>query len=270
MEEEKFHRRIADLLEERKVFVLAELVGVKGSSPREPGARMIIFPDSSGEGTIGGGTFEAEVIQDALHLMREGKTLLKEYLLTPSEAGMYCAGQATVFLQAFHPPPQLLIFGGGHIARALSRLTGDTALFSITVVDDRPEFATPGLHPGARKVILTDPEFEKNIPPVDENTYIVIVTRDHEIDKSLVRRYCQKPVAYLGMVGSKSKWLQFVHEFKKEGILESALQRVHAPIGLPIGGKSPEEIAVSILAQLIAVKNSRATSSAHEKKNIKP
>jgi len=258
MEEERFHRRIAELLEGRRAFVLAELVGVKGSSPREPGARMIIFPDSTSEGTIGGGTFEAEVLQDALHLMREGKTLLKEYTLTPAEAGMYCAGKATVFLQAFHPPPQLLIFGGGHIARALSRLAGETALFSITVIDDRPEFANPTVHPSAQKVILTDPGYEKNIPSVDENTYIVIVTRDHKIDKALVRHYCQKPVAYLGMVGSKSKWLQFVHELMKEGIPESALQRVYAPIGLPIGGKSPEEIAISILAQLIEVKNKSA------------
>lgn len=185
-----------------------------------------------------------------------GSAVLKEYQLTPGKLDLYCAGTASVLFQVFNPAPHLLILGGGHIAQALSRLAGETGLFQVTVVDDRAEFASPARHPAAHRVALTDAAYKKDVPDVDSETYVVIVTRDHPTDRELVKRYAGAPAAFIGMVGSETKWRTFRMELKKQGVPEEHLDRVHAPIGLPIGGKLPEEIAVSILAQLVQVKNS--------------
>jgi xanthine dehydrogenase accessory factor len=255
---ETLHRRIAELLSQRQNFVVATILEVKGSAPQRPGTRMIVHPDSSFEFTIGGGTFEAEVIQDALAALHEIQPIYREYKLTKADIGMYCQGLVRVMFESYSPRAQLMIFGGGHVGQALGLLSAASELFSVTVIDDRSEFADVEKHKTVDKVILTDRNYKKDVPPTDPETYIVVVTRCHETDQLLVKKYLKEPFAYLGLIGSRAKVRQFKKELIEQGIPEKLLERLHAPIGLPIGGKDPSEVAISILAELVQVKNSEA------------
>jgi xanthine dehydrogenase accessory factor len=261
LDPETIHRRIAALLEQRKTFVVASILETKGSVPQLAGAKMIIHPDGSMEYTIGGGTFEAEVIRDALTIFSSASPQSREYRLTKPELGMYCQGVAKVYFEKYAPRPQLLIFGGGHVGQALSRVGAATELFSVVVVDDREEYATQDKHPVAARVILTDRNFQNEVPIVDEETFVVIVTRCHATDKLLVHRYAGSEAAYVGLIGSRPKIKQFAAELEQEGLPNSIFQRVHAPIGIPIGGKDPAEIAISILAEIIQVRNEKNIQS---------
>jgi xanthine dehydrogenase accessory factor len=258
---ETIHRRISDLLRERRNFVVATILEVKGSAPQRAGARMIIHSDGTFEFTIGGGTFEAEVLQDAIAAFHEDKPIHREYRLTKDDIGMYCQGLVKVMFESYSPGQHLMIFGGGHVGQALSRLAAAAELFSVTVIDDRAEFANSEKHPDADAVILTDRNFVKDIPASDDQTYLVIVTRCHATDMILVERYLKQPAAYLGLIGSSAKIRQFRKELTDKGISEKLLDRVHAPIGLPIGGKDPAEVAISILAELVQVKNQKAEAA---------
>ncbi len=254
---ESIHRRIAALLEQRKRFVVATILETKGSCPQQPGTKMLVHADGSFEFTIGGGTFEAEVIQDSLTLWNSDSPQTRDYKLTKSELGMYCQGMVKVFFEKYSPRPQLLIFGGGHVSQALSRVSAATELFSVAVIDDRKEYANRRKHPSANQVFLTDRTFTKKIPPVDEETYIVILTRCHATDKLLVHKYADSKAAYIGLIGSQAKIRQFARELEQEGIPAESFDRIHAPVGLPIGGKNPSEIAISILAEVVQVKNAK-------------
>jgi xanthine dehydrogenase accessory factor len=259
IDQETIHRRIAELLDLRKPFVVATILDAKGSCPQEPGTKMIIHSDGSFEFTIGGGTFEAEVIQDGLALLKTNSPHTRDYKLTKSELGMYCQGLVKVFFEKYIPRPQLLIFGGGHVSQALSRFGAATELFSVVVVDDRKEYANRKKHPSAKRIIHTDRTFTKKVPPVDEETYIAILTRCHATDKLLVQKYADSKAAYIGLIGSQAKIRQFARELEQEGVSAKKFERIHAPVGLPIGGKNPSEIAVSILAEMIQVRNSKRT-----------
>src|SRR5262249_25736734 len=244
------HKRIAELLELRKTFVVASIVEVKGSCPQQPGARMIVHPDGSFEFTIGGGTFEAEVIVDAASLVSASGPESRDYKLTKSDLGMYCGGFVRVWFEPYRPNAQLLIFGGGHVGQALSRIAAASELFRGVVIDDRKEYAMRKKHPAADTCILTDRTFTKDVPKTDPQTFIVIVTRCHATDQLLVKRYLDLPNAYLGLIGSEAKARQFARELMQQGVTPDQLGRLHSPIGLPIGGKDPAEVAVSILAEV--------------------
>lgn len=261
LDAEAIHRRIAELLQARKHVVVATILEVKGSAPQLPGKKMLIHPDGSIEFTIGGGTFEAEVLQDALAMMRNPSPITREYKLTKNELGMYCQGLVKVFFENQQPRTRLIIFGGGHVGQALSGLSAASGLYEVLVIDDRSEYADPLRHPGANQVIQTDRNFLRGIPEIDSNTYLVIVTRCHATDKLLVKRYLNSPGAYIGLIGSQAKIRQFRKELLEEGISAPDLDRLHAPIGLPIGGKDPGEVAVSILAELIQEKHQAQSAS---------
>jgi xanthine dehydrogenase accessory factor len=252
---QRFYERVSELLEQRKTFAIAEIVENRGSTPQDPGAAFIVFSDGSFEFTIGGGPFEAAVIADVRAGFPQARPFRKTYQLSPQSLGMYCAGEAVVSVRYLHPDPRLLIFGGGHIGQALARLAGAMDLFEVEVVDDRPSYAIPERHPNAHRVTLADPNYSGNLPSPDPQSFAVIVTRCHQSDYRLLRYYLDKPLAYLGMVGSKSKWARFKRDLQAEGYSEEMLARVRSPIGLPIGGKSPQEVALSILAEVIQVKN---------------
>jgi len=252
------HRRIAELLDQRKGFALATIVETKGSSPQKTGAKILIHPDGTFEFTIGGGTFEAEVIRDGLALLSDDAQQTHEYKLTKQDIGMYCQGLVKVFFEKYTPIPRLMIFGGGHVGQAISRVAGATNLFNTIVIDDRKEFATHEKHPAAEVVILTDRKFTEGVPEIDSETYLLILTRCHATDKLLVHKYVGAPAAYIGLIGSSAKIRQFSRELEKEGIAPERFKRIHAPIGIPIGGKNPSEIAISILAEVIQVKNSKS------------
>jgi xanthine dehydrogenase accessory factor len=269
LDPETIHRRISTLLASRKTFVVATIVDTKGSVPQTAGSKIIIHPDGAFEFTIGGGTFEAEVIQDGLTLFSATSPQSREYRLTKPDLGMYCQGVVKVFFEKQSPRPQLLIFGGGHVGQALSRITAATELFSVTVIDDRKEYANITKHPNADYVILTDRDFSTAIPEIDADTYLVILTRCHATDQLLVKKFIHSPAAYIGLIGSRPKIRQFAKELETDGISATAFERIHAPIGIQIGGKDPAEIAISILAEMIQTQNAIRAAASKKLENLK-
>lgn len=287
------HREIADRHEAGQVFVAATIVRTGGSSPRDVGARMLVFPDGGISGTIGGGAFEKMVIDDCLTLLKGGERhFIKTYRFAasgPDSTGMACGGEAEVFMELFARPDRLVIFGGGHIGRDLVRIAAGLN-FRVTVVDDRPEILAQYLGPMAEaqdlrmgselkvapgpsqvgvlplspgpglahrmtiETILTDSEYKGNLPVFDESCYVVIVTRSHSCDRAVLRQVIGKDLAYLGMIGSKTKIEETWSLLKAAGVDEKLFAKVRTPIGLDIGAEGPYEIALAIAAELVAAR----------------
>ncbi len=242
-------------------FVLATIVRTAGSSPRQVGAKILVFPDGSISGTIGGGNFEKMVIDNCLSLF-EGKDdhLMKKYSFSrtgPEATGMCCGGEAEVFMELQGKPLRLIIFGGGHIGKELTRIAAGLD-FKITIIDDRQEILDQYSAP--IETVKTDMDYEYNLPPLDRSCYVVIVTRSHSVDKLILERVVGLDCAYTGMIGSKTKIKRMFSTLKEEGTDGSLLDKVHAPIGLDIGAEGPHEIAVSIAAELIAAKRNKLKS----------
>ncbi|MCH8927261.1 MAG: XdhC family protein [Candidatus Marinimicrobia bacterium] len=256
MKKSEMFKRISELLDEGKSFAVGTLLEVKGSAPQKVGAKMIIFEDSSIEFTIGGGPFEAQVIQDSVKILKNGSgSKIESYELTEDSLGMYCQGVSKVLIETFKPEAQLVVFGAGHVGSAIIKLAEQTGIFNLTIADDRTEYANKDKFTDSVSVILTDRDYKNGLPDVGPNSFIVIVTRCHPTDKELVKRYAGSNAAYIGMIGSKAKKKILFKELEKEGTSKAFLDKVHSPIGIPLGGKEPTEIAVSILAELIKVKN---------------
>jgi xanthine dehydrogenase accessory factor len=251
------YQEIVRVKAEGEEAALVTIVLASGSTPREEGAKMLVRPDGSIFGTIGGGSLEARVIKEAIGVIKQGKPKRHHFTLTAKEAagelGMICGGDTEVFIEPILTQPTLYIFGGGHIALALARM-GRLCGFDITVIDDRPEFASAERFPEAR-VILAE-EFTKSFSKlnIDKSSYIVIVTHGHKHDEVVLEWAVGTPAKYVGMIGSKTKNETVYSHLRARGISKEQLDRVHAPIGLEIGAQTPEEIAVSILAEVIKVR----------------
>ncbi len=244
-----------DLSQSGQTFVLATLVHTVGSSPRRAGAKMLVLPDGTIYGTIGGGTFEKNVIEDCLNLLKSGsKHLLKHYSFVAkgdSSIGMTCGGKGDVFMEVNLQPNNLIIFGGGHIGQELTRLATGSG-FIITVVDDRRDILDK--FDDSINTILTDSNYRENFPPLDNNSYIVIVTKSHKNDQPVLEQVINKDCAYIGMIGAKAKIKIVFTSLEKSGVKKELLDKVYAPIGLDIGSEGPYEIAISILAEIIEIK----------------
>jgi xanthine dehydrogenase accessory factor len=247
---------ICDKQKAGKLFVMATIVRTTGPSPRLAGAKMLVYADSKISGTIGGGTFEKLVIDDCLHLLETGADqALKKYSFstaTDNATGMSCGGEAEVFMEVSSKPKRLLIFGGGHICQALVKLALDSD-FLITVIDDRPDILSQYNPPVS--ILQTDSDYRENLPSLDGDCYVVIVTRSHVHDQPVLEQAVKEDCAYIGMIGSRAKIAKVFSSLEESGVDRTVLERVHAPIGLDIKGEGPYEIAVSILAELIAAKN---------------
>jgi xanthine dehydrogenase accessory factor len=237
---------------------LVTIVSASGSTPREEGAKMLVRPDGSIFGTIGGGSLEVQVIKEAIGVIKEGKPKRHHFTLTAKgagELGMICGGDTEVFIEPILTQPALYIFGGGHIALALAGM-GKLCGFDITVIDDRPEFAQAERFPEA-EVILAE-KFSESFSriKIDRLSYIVIVTHGHKHDEVVLEWAVGTPARYIGMIGSKTKVKTVFSHLLSRGITQEQLDSVHSPIGLEIGAQTPEEIAVSILAEIIKVRRS--------------
>jgi len=237
---------------------LVTVVSASGSTPREEGAKMLVKPDGSIVGTIGGGSLEAQIIEEAVKVIRQGRPKRLHRSLTAKESGeegMICGGDLEVFIEPILTPPTLYIFGGGHIALALTKM-GKLCGFKIAVIDDRAEFAQAERFPEAEFVLAED--FTKSFArlKIDKSSYIVIVTHGHQHDEVVLEWAVDTPAKYIGMIGSRTKNETIYSHLRARGISQEQLDRVHAPIGLDIGAQTPEEIAVSILAEVIKARRS--------------
>jgi xanthine dehydrogenase accessory factor len=256
-----FHRQLLQLLESGRRVAVATIVEARGSTPQREGGRIIVAEDGATWFTIGGGAFEALVIDDAKGCLREGRSDLRNYSLHDSgdEAlGMACGGNALVFIEVPPIVPPLLIFGAGHVGRALARLAVGVG-FAVTVLDDRPAMLEPGSFPAGTKLVATDRQFREGVPPIGPETSIVLVTRCHDTDEAALEGLARAPWRYLGMIGSRRKVKVVFDRLLERGVPREVLDRIHAPIGVPIGSHLPEEVAVSILAELVAVRNGLAS-----------
>ena len=235
----------------RRPFVLATVVGTRGFTPRKAAAHMLIAEDGETVGTIGGGAIEHEVIAHARSLFQSGGHEKLTRHLT-QELGMCCGGEMTVFLEAILPAPRLHVFGAGYIAKPLAAIAAGCG-FEVTVVDARPEWATSERFPTSA-LRIEDAEGVARSLATTTDDYVVIVTHDHALDQRIVQALLQKPMRFLGMIGSIPKQRKFALRLRARGFSDEEIARLHTPLGLAIGGTTPEEIAVSAVAQLIAVR----------------
>ena len=235
---------------------LATIVEIRGSIPSYETAKLLVREDGSMLGTIGGGCVEAEVWTAARGVIATGQAKRLSFNLGQDAAydnGLICGGQLDIFVEPVLPQPVAFIFGAGHISKSLSRILS-LAGFSTVVVDDRDTFANRERFPEADEVFAG--EYEEVFPKlaVNDSAYLVIVTRGHRDDMRVLRWAAGTPARYIAMIGSKRKVISVIKELEKEGIPRQAFERINAPMGLEIGAVTPEEIAVSVAAEMIAVR----------------
>jgi xanthine dehydrogenase accessory factor len=248
------YEEIVRLRKDGRRGAVATIVNVRGSIPSFKTAKMLVRDDGSIVGTIGGGCVEAEVWQAAREVMEleKPRTLTFDLNQDPKyDTGLVCGGTLEIFVEPVLPPAELYIFGAGHVAASLYKVAR-IAGFDITVVDDREAYASRERFPEAQEVIADDFDKVTARLQVSESSYIVIVTRGHRDDMRVLRWAVGTPARYVGMIGSKRKTITIFKELQKEGLPAEMFDRVHAPVGLDIGAITPEEIAVSITAELIA------------------
>jgi len=247
------------------------VVRAQGSTPQRAGAKMLVWADGRTVGTIGGGCYENDAFWKAREAISSGKQALLHYELNDDfaqENGLICGGRMEVHIDPLAPSPRLFIIGAGHVGYQLSRVAADVG-FRIHVVDDREKFASAERFPNAELAVEPIPEWlhRADLPP---SAYVVVVTRGHQHDLEAMRALAARDLKYLGLIGSRAKVARICDALLAEGMPPECLQRVHAPIGLDIGAVTPAEIAISILAELIAVARGVDTSAlAMKRVNLK-
>lgn len=233
-------------------FVMLTVIDSRGFTPRKAGTHMLLAADGETAGTIGGGAIEHEALREARELLAAGggaKTVKKH--LT-QDLGMCCGGEMVVFLESVEGAPRLFVFGAGYLARPIAALA-DACGFTVTVFDGRPEWASPERFP-AVTVRCEDPESAARTLETTAEDFAVVVTHDHALDQRVVQHLLGRPLRFTGMIGSLAKQRKFALRLLARGFTEEQVARVRTPLGVSIGAQTPEEIAVSVLGELIAVR----------------
>ena len=249
---------------------VATIVQVNGSIPSFESAKILVREDGSFMGTVGGGCVEAEVWNAAREVLETEKPRHLSFSLGQDAAydeGLICGGQLNIFVEPVIPQPRAFIFGGGHVSKGISKIA-TLAGFSTSIIDNREAFANAERFPEAEATYAE--EYEDVFPklPVNSSSYIIIVTRGHRDDMRVLRWAVNTPAKYIAMIGSKRKTISVVHELDKEGIPREAFEKVFAPMGLEIGAEMPEEIAISVVAEMIAVRRAPDTDWRQLSKSI--
>src|SRR5277367_1546507 len=259
------YEEIVKLRQEGRRGAVATIVNVRGSIPSFETAKMLVRDDGSIAGTIGGGCVEAEVWQAAREVMESEKPRSLTFNLNQDpkyDTGLVCGGTLDIFIEPVLPAALLYIFGAGHVSVNLCKVARGAG-FDVTVVDDRDSYANPERFPDAKEIIAEDFDqaMARLIP--EESAYLVIVTRGHRDDMRILRWAVQTRARYIGMIGSKRKVIKIFETLQQEGVPAHLFERVHAPIGLDIGAITPEEIAVAITAELIAIRRHASARLPH-------
>ncbi len=250
---------VVEALDRGEPAALVTIVGTTGSTPQRVGAKMLVFPDGRTVGTIGGGCYENDAFWKAREAITHRRPQLVRYELTDDfaqETGLICGGQMEVYIEPIEPSPVLYVVGAGHVGFHLAQLANEVG-FKVRVVDDREKFANRERFPHADEVITEDIPAWITRTALPQHAYVVIVTRGHNNDLDALRALAPRELGYLGLIGSKAKIARIFDALTDEGMPAELLARVHAPIGLDIGAVTPQEIAVSILAEVIAVKHGK-------------
>jgi xanthine dehydrogenase accessory factor len=255
---------VNDALDRGEPAALVTIVSTTGSTPQRVGAKMLVYSDGRIVGTIGGGCYENDAFWKAREAIASRKPQIVHYELSDDfaqETGLICGGQMDVYIEPIEPSPELYVVGAGHVGFHLARLAHEVG-FRVHVVDDREKFANAERFPTAVEIVVDDiPAWiaRANLP---QHAYAVIVTRGHTNDLEALRALAPRQLRYLGLIGSRAKVARIYDALVQDQLPAELLKRVHAPIGLDIGAVTPQEIAVSILAELIAVKHGKAHPAA--------
>ncbi len=256
----EIYGRVVELRAKRAGFALCTVVATRGSVPRKPGAKMLVFADGRQEGTIGGGAIEQDVIVQAVEALAQGTSRVVERHLT-HELGMCCGGGMTVFVEVHSYGPRCIVLGCGHVGAEVALLAARCG-FDVVAVDERAQWASSERFAQAQGKLLVrceDPQdvLEELAPAQD--AYVVVVTHDHGLDETLVAQVLRWPLSYLGCIGSQRKALKFAQRLEARGFTGVEIEKMRTPMGLDIGALGPEEIAVSVVAEMIAHRRSQNT-----------
>ena len=239
------------------------VVRANGSTPQRAGAKMLVFPDGRTIGTIGGGCYENDAFWKAREALATGRSALLHYELNDDfaqETGLVCGGQMDVHIDPLEPTPRLFIVGAGHVGWHLGRLAVDAG-FRLHVVDDREKFASTERFPGAEEVVAEPIPDWLHRTELPASAFVVVVTRGHTHDLDAMRALAARDLRYLGLIGSRAKVSRIFARLLEEGMPPECLSRIHAPIGLDIGAVTPAEIAISIMAELVAIRRGIDTAA---------
>jgi xanthine dehydrogenase accessory factor len=256
------YQAVAEAERENRLAALCTVVRSQGSTPRRASSKMLVYQDGSLLGSVGGGEMESRVIAEARQAMQDGKPRFVEYNMSDPSRGDpgVCGGQMEIFVEPLIPKPTLVLVGAGHVGRAVVHLASWLG-FRVVVSDDRPQYCTPEAVPGADEyhpIPLAELAGRLEINPW---TYFVLTTRGVDIDVSGLPALLASQAAYIGVIGSRRRWATTRQQLLDLGVAEEDLGRIRSPMGLEIHAETPEEIAVSILAEIIQVLRGEA---AHE------
>lgn len=246
---------LSEIEKNHESAALCTVVRNEGSTPRHTGSKMLVYPDGRFIGSIGGGDLEHRVLDEAWMAIADGQPRLLRYNMSDPSRGDpgVCGGQVEVFVEPILPPPTVVVIGGGHVGKAVAHLAKWLG-FRVAVSDDRPEFCTPEAVPDA-DAFYPGPlaELPQKIK-INRQTYLILTTRGVAVDVAGLPALLETPAAYIGVIGSKRRWATAAREMKAKGVPEEKLARVRSPIGLELQAETPEEIAVSIMAEMLMLR----------------
>ncbi len=246
---------LAELEKNNKAGALCTLIRSKGSTPRHTGSKMLVYQDGSIIGTVGGGEMENRVIAEARQAILDGRPRMLEYQMTDPKRGDpgVCGGQVEVFVEPLQPKPIVVVIGTGHVGKAVAHLAHWLG-FWVVANDDRPEFCTPQAVPDADEFIPTTMNELPEKMVITPWTYLVLTTRGTNVDVVGLPALLGTPAAYIGVIGSQRRWATARKQMLDMGVAEEKLKQVRSPIGLELNAETPEEIAVSIMAEIIMLR----------------
>ncbi|MBI1860183.1 MAG: xanthine dehydrogenase accessory protein XdhC [Deltaproteobacteria bacterium] len=243
-----------------RAFSVVTVCEVRGSGPRELGAKMIVLTDGTIRGTIGGGNLEHQAIQKAVELLKMGLSERIRYPLG-AKVGQCCGGSVDLLFESISTSPSLYIFGAGHVGQAVCEVMHGTG-FQLHLIDEREEFvSTPGLpstvtvHSCEWDSFVSEAEWDARL------TYAVVMTHRHDLDEAIVGDLMRRPARYIGLIGSQAKWTRFQQRYESRGTTPAEMARVKCPIGLENYGKSPKAVAISLAAELLCISQGRETGT---------
>ena len=253
---ENLYHLIAEILERGESAALCTITMSQGSTPRHVGSKMLVYENGDFTGTVGGGELEHRVLDEAWVSITDGKSRLLKYNMTDPARGDpgVCGGQVEVFVEPILPSEKIIVIGGGHVGKAVAHLAKWLG-FRVAISDDRTEFCTPEMNPDADEfypVPMADLPKHVNI---NRQTYLILTTRGASTDILGLPTLLETRAAYIGVIGSRRRWAMTVKGVKESGVDDAKIARIHSPIGLELNAETPEEIAVSILAEIIMLRN---------------
>jgi xanthine dehydrogenase accessory factor len=256
------YQALSELERNNESAVLCTIVKSEGSTPRHVGSKMLVYPDGKFIGTVGGGELENRVIKAARESLKDGSAVTLSYTMADPARGDpgVCGGTVEVFVEPIHPPATVLVIGAGHVGKAVVHLAKWLG-FRVAVSDDRAEFCNPESTPGGDAYYPVEMGKLAEELKINKQTYIIITSRGSSVDVAGLPKLLEADAAYIGVIGSRRRWMTTVKALKEQGVPEDQLAKVHSPMGLELNAETPEEIAVSIMAEILMVKDKASGKS---------